>query len=129
MQVFAGDLPSLAVERIAIAITCRLPHDTHVAVLFQPAELSVLGNIAPDQVSAYAIPGRPLGPEAARVEPLNRRVANLVFREPRVDDNKVRVGVAARRCVGPVLTPGRGGGDGRRGHREKRPPPQSTASG
>ena len=62
-QVLARDLPSLKVEGVAVAVVGRLAEDAHMAIIFQPAQLSVVGDIAPQQVAPLAAPGRPFCPQ------------------------------------------------------------------
>jgi hypothetical protein len=59
--------------------------------------LQVVRDVAENQIPADTVPGAALGPEGVRagVEPLNRRVADLVFVEARVERNEVGIGIAA----------------------------------
>ena len=65
--VLAGDLSSLEVERVAVRVARRVTEDRDVAVLFQPAHLDVVGDVAPEEIAADAVPGRAFGPEHLRV--------------------------------------------------------------
>src|SRR5207247_5082161 len=63
--VLARELPALVVERVAVAVPGRVTEDRDVAVLFNPAHLDVVGDVAPDQVPADSVPGRTFGPQRA----------------------------------------------------------------
>ena len=92
--VLAGDLPALVVERVAVGVAGRIaeaPRD--VAVFLEPAQILVVRDVAPQQVAADRAPGRSLGPQRAGVQPLDRRVAELVL-EALVEHDDVGVGVA-----------------------------------
>ena len=106
VAVLAGDLAALGVERIAVGVAGRAAHHADMAVVLEPAELDVVGDIGPDEVFADAVPGRPLGPEHAGVQPPDRGVADLDLGEPLVENDHVGVGVANRLGVRPVA-PGR----------------------
>ena len=69
VAVLAGDLPALAIEGVAVGVTGRVTHHADVAVLLEPAELDVVGDVGPDQVLAHAVPGRP----SAQSMPVCRR--------------------------------------------------------
>src|SRR5262249_15789593 len=128
VAVLEGNLAALEVEGIAIAVAGRLAHDADVAVVVEPAELHVVGDVAPDEVLADAAPGRPFRPEHAGVQTLDGRVADLVLAEGRVEADEVRVGVADGFLAAPVAVVGRrrGGqrppGRGRGGGSEQGPP-------
>src|ERR1017187_7551756 len=115
--MLAGELAALVVEGIAVAVTRGLAHDADVAVVLQPAQLAVIGNVAPDEVTPDAVPRRTLGPQVAGIEPLNRRIADLGL-ELLVEDHNVGVRIARRSLAAPV--PGglcqdrNGGGAGER---------------
>ena len=66
-----------------------------MAVLLEPAELLVVGDVGPDEVAADCVPGGTLGPERAVVEPLDRRVAEL-GPKARVEDHDIGLGIADR---------------------------------
>ena len=65
-----------------------------------PAHLDVVGDVAEDDVSAHAIPGRPFGPEAPGPLPHQRRVADHVLPEALVEDLPDAGGIADR--LGPI---------------------------
>ena len=95
--VLAGDLPALEIEGVAVRVAGRgAEAPRHVAVLLEPAQVLVVGDVAPQEVAADAAPGRPFGPQGAGIEALDRRVAELRL-EALVDDDDVRVGIALRR--------------------------------
>src|SRR5437899_3667184 len=124
-QMFARELAALKVERVAVAVVRRAAEDGNASVVFKPAQLPVVGNVAPDQVTPLTAPGRSLRPQSARPEPLDRRVALSKAVEHRIDGDDIRIDVGHRWCAGCVLArrPGDGarrlgGSAGRRlGHR------------
>src|SRR5690554_3724308 len=77
-----------------------------MAIFVEPAKLHVIGNIAPYQIATDTVPSRSFGPQHPGVEPLNRRVANLVFREAFVEHHDIRVWVAHGALPGPVALSG-----------------------
>src|SRR4026209_546557 len=84
-------LPALAVERIAVAVVRWQPEYAHAAVVLQPSQLPVVGDVAPDQVSSLRVPGRSLRPKCAGPQPLDRRIGLRQTVETRVNRNDVRV--------------------------------------
>lgn len=92
--VFAGNLSAFAIEGIAVAVVGWISGDADMAVFGQPAELDVIGDIAPDEIAADAAPGGSFGPEGAGVEAFDGRATDFVFGEGRIDDNHVGFGVA-----------------------------------
>src|SRR5439155_10662425 len=62
-QVLARDLAALEIERIAIAVVARLAKDAHVTVIFEPAQLAIVGDVAPEQVATLATPRGSLRPQ------------------------------------------------------------------
>ena len=73
-----------------------------MTVLFEPAHLPVVRDIAPHQVACPAVPGRTFRPEQAGVYALNRGIADLVFCEALIDDDDVFVRIARRIVTGIV---------------------------
>ena len=65
-----------------------------MTILFQPAELLVVGNVAPKEITANRVPGWTFGPERSPVQPLDRSVADLILVESLVQPNHIRIGVA-----------------------------------
>jgi hypothetical protein len=68
--VFAGKLAAFEIERVAVAVAGRIAEGGDAAILFDPAHLDVVGDVAPDEVAADAVPRRTLGPERSGVERL-----------------------------------------------------------
>ena len=87
-----------------------------VSVVVEPAQLDVVRNVAPHQVFADAIPGRPFGPQHAGMQSLDWRVADLVLGEFLfVEHHDVGIGIAHRLGVRAVVAGQRRGarcGDG-----------------
>ena len=93
-EMAKGDLPALEVEGVAVAVPRgRAEAAADVAVLLEPAQLLVVGDVRPDEVAADAVPGRAFGPERAVVEPLDRGVTELCPK-PSVEHHDIRLGVA-----------------------------------
>ena len=90
-QMLAGDLPPLEVEGVAVAVVRRQAEDRHAAVVLDPAQLPVVRDVAPDQVAALSVPGRPLGPERPGPQALDGRVRLRQAVERRVDRDDVGV--------------------------------------
>jgi hypothetical protein len=109
--MLAGQLPSLVVERVAVAVSRRIAEDRDVAVLFEPAHLDVVGDVAPDKVASDTIPCRTLGPQRPGMQPLDRRIADHITTEAVVERDDVRVRVLEWLLPRPVA---------RRGHRRHR---------
>ena len=97
--VLAGELTPFVVERVAVAVAGRIAEHRDAAVVFDPAHLHVVRDVAPHQVAADAVPRRPFGPERADVQPLDRRVADDVAAEARIERDDVRVGILQRRLA------------------------------
>src|SRR6185369_16501592 len=63
--VLTRDEAASEVEGVAVALGRRLANDADPAVVVEPAELPIVGGVAPDQVTADGAPGGALGPQAA----------------------------------------------------------------
>src|SRR2546430_14153799 len=72
--MLAGKLTPLEVERVGVAVVGGHSEDAHSPIVFEPAELPISGNVAPDEIATLAVPRRPLGPQRACPQALNRRV-------------------------------------------------------
>ena len=106
VAVFAGKLAAFEVEGVAVAVARRITEDAHVAVFVKPAQLAIVRNIAPDKVSANAVPCATLSPQRSSPEFLNRRIADLVFLEALVEHHDVGVGITHRLFGGPITLGG-----------------------
>src|ERR1700722_5431630 len=96
-SALCGDLPSLEIEGVAVAFVgglVKLFGD--VAVVIEITQLTVSGNITPHQILALSVPGRALGPQTARVQTLDRCVADLGLEALGVDHDDIGVGIALR---------------------------------
>ena len=91
-QVLARELASLEVERVAVAVVGRAAEHRDPAVVLDPAQLAVVGNVAPDEVAALRVPGRSFHPHGAGPQPLNRRVGLPEGVEAWIDGEDVGVG-------------------------------------
>jgi hypothetical protein len=107
-EVFAADLAAFVIEGVAVGIVRRHPEGRDVAVLREIAQLAVVGDVGEDEELADAVPRRPLGPERAGPEPLDRRVGLGEAVEGGIDGDNVGVPeIDVGGCVGPELAPGR----------------------
>ena len=103
-EMLAGDLAPLEVERVAVAVVRRRAEHTHVTVVLQPSHLPVVGNVAPDEITALRIPGRPLRPQRTGPQSLDWRVGLPQAIEARIDGEDVRIReIDVRRSVGTKI--------------------------
>src|SRR5208282_5270364 len=86
VAVLAGDLAALTVERVAVGVAGGVADDADVAVVLDPAELDVIGDVGPDEVLTNAVPGGALGPEHARVQASDGGIADLDLGEALVEN-------------------------------------------
>ena len=98
--MLARDLPPLEIERIPVAVSRRLPKHGHAPVVFNPAHLSVVGNVAPHEIAALAAPCRALAPQSSSPQPLDRRIAEPQRIERGIDRDDVGIGVGHRLRAG-----------------------------
>ena len=91
--VFAGKLAAFEIEGVAVAVAGWIAEGGDAAVFLDPAHLDVVGDVAPDEVAADAIPRRALGPKRAGVEALDGGVADHVFAEAIIERDDVGVGI------------------------------------
>ena len=100
--VLARELPAFVVERVAVAVAGRIAERRDAAVVFDPAHLDVVRNVAPHQIAPDAVPGRPFGPQRADVQPPDDGVADDVAAEPIVERDDVGIGILNRILSRPV---------------------------
>ena len=100
--MLAGQLAAFVIERVAVAVAGWIAEHRDAAVVFDPAHLDVVRNVAPHQVAADAVPRRPFRPQRADVQPLDGRVADDVAAEARIERDDVRVGILHRLLPRPV---------------------------
>ena len=103
VAVLAGDLAPLPVEGVAVAVAGRVAEDADVAILFEPAQLDIVRDVAPEEEAADPVPGRALQPEAAGPEPLDRGIPLDVLVELRGDRDNIRVRVVDRRRIRAIV--------------------------
>src|SRR5215471_18881679 len=114
-QMLAGNLPALEIEGVAVAVVGRHAKDADLTGVFEPAQLAIVRDVAPHEITALGTPGRALGPQRAGPQSLDRPVSLYVIPEEGIDDNYVGVpGVDVRRRVNAKVA-GRAGDDARRG--------------
>jgi hypothetical protein len=75
-----------------------------VTIIVQPATLQIIWDVTPYQVTADAVPGRTLGPEASGIETLDRCVADFVFSKSRTHYDDVRIGISLRCGYGSIIS-------------------------
>ena len=103
-EMFAGELAPLRIEGVAVAVVRRIPEDRHPALVLEPPQLTVVGNIAPDEIAPLAAPCGTFGPERSRPEARERRVRLHERVEGRIDRQDVGIGEIGRgRRVGTEL--------------------------
>src|SRR5712692_7853638 len=111
--MLAGELPTLEVERVAVAVVRRIPEHADATVVLRPAHLAIVGDVAPYQIAPLRAPRRALGPQETGVQTLDRRVGLRDGVELRVDCDDVRVPeIGGRRAARTEIA--RRIGDGRR---------------
>ena len=65
--VLTRNLPSLEIEGVSVTVAAWIAKlFANVAIFFQPAMLNIVRDIAPQKITAYAIPSWPFGPEHLR---------------------------------------------------------------
>src|SRR5271156_6077460 len=92
--VLAGDEPPLAVAGVAVRVVRRLAKNADRAGFFVPAHDAIIGDVAPQQVTAVAEPDRPFGPAKTVREPLDRSIEwrlDLVKARIKGSDRRVRI--------------------------------------
>jgi hypothetical protein len=99
-----GDLPALEIEGVAVAFVgwfAKLRRD--MAVIVEVTKLTVVGNVAPDEILANRVPGRTFSPQTPRKQALDRGVADLGLEALFVDHDNIRIRVALWFGAGPVI--------------------------
>ena len=92
-----ADLPAFEIKGVAVGFVGRFAKLLrNVAVIVEVTELAVGGNVAPHQILARGVPGRPFSPQTPRIQPLDDGIADLGLETLGVDDEDVRVGIALR---------------------------------
>src|SRR5713101_1536529 len=95
-QVLAGELATLEIEGIAVAIVRRTSEDGDAAVVLAPAQLTVVGDVAPHEIAPLAAPGWPFRPERPSPEAEDRRVALAQAVEHGIGGDNVGIDVGRR---------------------------------
>src|ERR1043166_2903761 len=88
--VLAGNEPAFAIAGIPVGIVGRIAIDADMSVVFAPAHDAIVGNIAPQEISAVAEIDRTFAPAKAGGDAFNAGVAD--FLETRVERFDARVG-------------------------------------
>src|ERR1051325_3882654 len=87
VAVLARNLPALEVVGVAVRVAGWMPEDARVPVVLDPAHLDVVGNVAPRDVAAHAVPDDALAPEhtGIMIDALDWRVAEFEFVKARIE--------------------------------------------
>jgi hypothetical protein len=91
VAVLAGDEASLAVDRIAVAVTGRMTENADNAGGLVETQHAVIGDVAPDKIAPGREIGRPLRPAAALIELFDPRRCLNEMRETPVEHLKIAV--------------------------------------
>src|SRR6266571_7844521 len=97
VAVLHGDLATLEVPDIAIAVTRRLAEHADMPIVVEPAQLAVVGDVAEDQEIADGVPRRALRPQdwlavhVAVPQALDRGIALDEPAKGRIDREDVRI--------------------------------------
>jgi hypothetical protein len=73
-QVLARKLAALEVEGVAVAVVRRAAEDADAAVVLDPAQLAIVGDVAPHEIAALRVPRRSFRPQRAGPQALDGRV-------------------------------------------------------
>ncbi len=68
-----------------------------MTILGQPSMLNIVWNIAPNQITAHAVPGGTFGPQHPCVKTLDGGITELVFGKARIQNNYVAIRITHRR--------------------------------
>src|SRR5712671_6347974 len=74
--MLARDLSSLMIERVAVAVVRWLAEHRDAPVIFDVAQLAIIGDVAPDEIASLGAPGRAFVPLAAGEEAMDRCVVD-----------------------------------------------------
>src|SRR5271165_1168757 len=112
VEVLAGELATLEIERIAVGVARRTAECSDPAVLPDVAVLRIAGHIAEHQVLTLARPGWTLRPLRTGPQPAHGAIARCELPERRIDDDDVGVGIDRGVARAPIAR--RGGNRARR---------------
>src|SRR5712671_1704532 len=101
--MLARNLSTLMIERVAVAVVRRLAEHRDAAVVFDVAQLAIVGDVAPHEIASLGAPGRAFVPLAAGEEPMNRGVVDPERVESRVDGDDVGIGIGDRTGIGTKI--------------------------
>ncbi len=83
--MLASEQPALTVAVVAIAVVRGATEDTNFSRVLEPAQDAVVGDVAPEKIAAVAKPHGAFQPARAGVQAFDRRVADFVFCEARIN--------------------------------------------
>ena len=122
-QVLAGELAALEVEGVAVAVVRRRAEDADAAVVLEPAQLPVVGDVAPHQVAALGIPRQAIPIHSAPgPQSLDGAVGLPQRIEARIDREDVGIGEVGRGCAARAEVARRRRDGGRRCDRARASP-------
>src|SRR5439155_13724184 len=101
-----GELAPLEVEGVAVGVVRRAAENRDPAVVLRPAELPVVGNVAPHEIPPLTAPGRSLRPERPRPQTQDRCVSLPEAVERGIDGDDVRIDVRGRRGAAAEIAGG-----------------------
>jgi hypothetical protein len=96
-EMLAGELSALEVERVAVRVVGRRAEYGNATVVLRPSHLPIIGDVAPQQITALRAPGRAFGPQQSGIEALDRRIRLGEVIERRIDRDDVGIPEVGRR--------------------------------
>ena len=96
------------IKRVSITVSTWLAKIVNPAIILDPSQLTVVGNVTPDQVFSHAIPSGSLRPKhvRARIYPSNGCVSQSVLPKTWIERQNVRIRITGRFGSRPI--PGKG---------------------
>ena len=67
VAMFAGDLASLKVKGVTVAVSGRMTEESGPAIVFNPAKLHIVGNVGEEKIASNTVPCRTFRPEGLGV--------------------------------------------------------------
>jgi hypothetical protein len=102
VEVLARQLAALKIEGVAVAVIGRPTEHRDPPVVPDIAVLHIARDIAEDDVTALARPGRPFRPQRPRPQPIDRTLGAPQRQKGRVDDDDVGVRINRRFVPSPL---------------------------
>ena len=104
VPMFAGELPALKIKSVSVTVSTWFSKIVNPAIILNPSQLTVIGNVAPNQILSYPIPCRSLRPKHVRtcVYSSNGCIAQAVLPKARIQRQNVRIGISCGGKSRPV---------------------------